>query len=200
MWLNVVTFLNNHKKTLLFVLIGLALLVGAYSFGRYAQPAKVVTQTVTQTRVETRVEYQDRVVTQKVYVQKEKTHEHTETTVEKKPDGTTVTHVTKDKNTDETKNTQTNSTDDKNLSKDAKTETVVTETKIVINSVRPNWRVGLGGGVSIPTLIGHNEMGIPGLKSAVIQVEVGRRLFGPLFLDAFGNSQGTVGLGLSLVL
>lgn len=203
MWTTVLgkttNFVKDHKNVFLMVLVALLLLAGGYGAGRYAQPAKVITKTVIQTVTETKIQLQDHIVYQKVYVQQEQKKTHTETVVTKKPDGETVTKTVEDTNTDTNTKTDEKTNETKTAENDTKTQQTVTQVKIT-EYKKMDWRVGLGAGVNIPTLLGHEELGIHGLKGAVIQAEVSRRLVGSLYLDLFGNTNGVVGLGLSLTL
>ncbi len=118
-------------------------------------------------------------------------------TVTKKPDGTTVSTGTETTESEKTKIVKEVETKTVYVDKyiDRVVEKVVEKEKIVKN--QPGWIVSAGVGVSIPSLMGKPEQGIPGLKGAVIQAEVGRRVVGPFYLGVFGNTQGTVGLNLS---
>lgn len=196
--LKIMTVLNKYKKALLVIGGSILLFVLGYASGRFVQPAKVITKTITEVKTETKIQYQDRIVKEKVYVQTDKVHEHTDTTVEKHPDGTVITKTSKDKNTDETKSNKENSNESKSTSNDTKTDQKTTTIKIV-ESKQLDWKVGVGAGVSIPVLLGHQDLGVPGMKGAVIQADIGRRIIGPIFLDVFGNTQGVVGAGLSIV-
>lgn len=186
----------DFKKYLYTFLAAVALFCGGYAFGQFAQPAKVITKEKVVTKEVEKVVYQDRVVEKKVYVYVEKKKEHTETVTEKRPDGTVITKEVTDTHTDSNTSENTDKTEEKVVYKDR----VVYQEKIVekIREARKlDWRVGAGVGVSIPYYLQGTEIGVPMLRGAVIQVEVDRRIIGPVFVGLFGNSQGTVGLNIS---
>lgn len=148
----------------------------AFAVGRFATPAKVVVQTKTQTvekivqakaevRTETQVVYRDRTVV---------THK----------DGT-VEH----RNIEQTSNGQVDT-------KHESAEKVVyrdRELLRVVESPKPQWRVGVLAGVDIL------HLGRPQLFGPVaLGAHVERRIAGPVWLGAFGLSSGAAGVSVSV--
>lgn len=184
-------WLNNNKVKVLKVLAILLLLPIGITIGRYAWGPKVNEKVVEKEVV--RTVYQDRIVEKVVYKQVEKKKERTEITETHNPDGTKVVKTITDTDTD-------TNTD---INKDRHEEKVVTQVieKVVekekIIKTLPDWRVGVGVGYAIPTALGQPEIGVPGLKGAVIQAELDRRIIGTFALGVFGNTQGVAGLTFS---
>lgn len=179
-------------------LTGVALLLFAlgYGTGRFAQPARVVEKTVYQDKVVEKVIYQDKVVEKVVKVYVKSKNLHTETSTEKRPDGTVVTKTTTDVKTDTKTDTTADKAAEKVVYKDRIVEKLVVKEKLV-EAKKIDWLVHAGVGISVPTLLGKAQPGVPGLKGAVIEAGVDRRVIGPLFMGVFGDSQGTVGLKLT---
>ena len=195
---NVTSFASLHKKEFALAGVGLALLLIGYGSGRYVQPAKIVEKERIVTQVQEKIVYKDKIIERKVYVIVEKKDEHVETTTTKLPDGTVTTKTTKDTHVDDTKKSDTTKTDDKTVEKDKVVVQVVEKLKLV-ESKPLDWRIGVGVGVSIPYYLGQGSVGVPGLQGAVIEVGIDKRIVGPAWLGINGNTQGTVGLNLSVV-
>jgi hypothetical protein len=197
-WTLVLGFLKTvaGNKYAQLVLVGLVLAGGGYFVGRYAQPAKTITKEKTVTVEKERVVFQDRIVIKEVKVKDKKQNRHVETITEKKPDGTVITKTVSDTKTDTKTNTNTDTTEDKTKTVERVVEKVVEKTKVV-EAKKNDWIIHGGVGVSIPTLMGSDQQGIPGLKGAVIQLGIDRRVVGPFYLGLFGDSQGVAGLRLS---
>ncbi len=177
--------------------VGLLLLGLGYSFGRYAQPAKVIEKEKIVTQVVTKVEYQDRIVEKIVQVKEKEQARHTETTTTKKPDGTETTTTVTDTKTDTKTDTNTDKSEEKIVYKDRVVTQVVEKEKIV-EGAKPSWRLGADVGLSIPsTFLGDPQIGVPGLRGAVVGIGAERRIFGPLWFALRGNTQGTVSIGLA---
>jgi hypothetical protein len=189
-------WLSAHRGWFIMGAIALLLLLVGYGAGRYATPAKVVTQTVTKTVTQDKIVYQDRVVTQKVLVEKEKRITHTVTVTDKKPTGEVVTTVTQDNHVDEDETEGVTKTDDKSKTETKLTKQSVVQTKTVTN--QPNWRIGAGLGYAIPYALGHASPGVPGMRGAVVDVEAARRLGGPVWIGVKANTQGVLGFGLAV--
>ena len=171
------------------VLVAVLLAGGGYAFGRYGQPAKVVEKE----KIVEKIVYQDKIVEKIVKVMVQDKNKHTETTTHKFPDGTVVTKTTTDTKTDTKTNTDIDKTEEKVVYKDR-----IVEKEKIVEAAKPGWRVGAGIGLSIPsTFLGEPQIGVPGLRGAVVEVGVDRRVFGPLWAGLHANTQGTVTLGLS---
>lgn len=184
-------------------LVALLMFGAGFGSGRYALPAKVVTQEKVQVVTTEKVVVQTKVETQvKVVYVKDKTvavDKH-ETKVEtKNPDGTVVTKTETDtkSKTDEKTNTQTDSKTSVGVVKtdDLSNKTTTVVTKTVTN--QPSWVIRAGVGIGIPTFLGEKQLGVPGMKGFVVEAGVSRRVIGPFHIGLFGNTQGTVGLDLS---
>lgn len=191
MWTTILGLLNKAKpllnnKYVLSTLIAAVALVGGYFIGRYSTPAKVVEKE----KIVEKVVYQEKVVEKIVYVEKKNQKKRKETTTVERPDGT--------KETKTVENEETNT--DTNINKDTTKEVIVYKDKIVEKEKLvlrgPDWRVSAGVGLSIPYHLGQPELGVPGMKSAVVQVELARRLAGPAWLNVWANTQGTLGIGV----
>jgi len=179
------------------ILVAVALGGGGYAFGRYEQPAKIVTTEKLVTVVQEKIVYQDRVVIKEVKVKDKDTDKHTETTTTKKPDGTVVTTTKTDTHVDEHTDTKKDTTEEKTKVVEKVVEKTVEKTKLV-ESKKMDWIVHGGLGVSVPVLLGQGtQQGVPGLKGAVIQVGVDRRVVGPFYIGVFGDTQGVAGLRLA---
>lgn len=170
--------------------LGLGVVVGYYS-----KPAEIQEKQV--------IQYVDRVVekvvtkTDTVQVENKDKIRALKRRIEEltKPDGTTVKVTTEEEGTTEKTNTTEVKTEIKYIDREKIVEKKVEVEKKV--KVQPGWLVSAGVGVSVPYLMHKPELGVPGLKGAVIEVGVGRRVVGPFWLGVFGNTQGTVGLSLS---
>ena len=187
-------WIKGHPKLLVLLLIVLAFL-GGYGSAYFGHPAKIVEHTQIKTVTETKIQYQDRIVTQKVYVEVEKKHEHTETTTTKKPDGTTETHTTTDDNIDESQSNNTNTTAQHQETVTQVVTKTVYKDKLVLR--QPDWRVFAGVGFAFSTLAGQPEVGLPSMHGLVVQAGADRRILGPVFLGVSLNTQGTGFVNLS---
>lgn len=171
------------------VLVAILLAGGGYAFGRYGQPAKIIEKE----KIVEKIVYQDKIVEKIVKVMVQDKNRHTETTTTKSPDGTTVTKIITDTKTDTKTDTSDNKTEEKVVYKDR-----IVEKEKIVEASKPGWRVGAGIGLSIPsTFLGEPQIGVPGLRGAVVEIGVDRRVIGPLWVGLHGNTQGTVTLGLS---
>lgn len=188
------SFWAKHKKTLLLVLGAVLLFLLGFGTAKFASPAKVTEKTVVQTQVKTVIQYQDRIVYQKVLVAQEATHRHVAKVITKKPDGTIVTQVTSDTDSKDSQNININKTDDKTKDTTQTVAQTVTIVKTVTN--QPNWTLGAGIGYSLPHIWNPATVGIPGMQGAVVQIELDRRILGPISMGAFVNTQATVGLSV----
>lgn len=190
----ILEFMKSHKRAAAYVLGVLLVFAAGYGAAIMSRPAKVVEKTVVKTQVQTVVQYQDRVVTQKVYVQVQARHRHTETVTTKRPDGTVVTQT----KTDSDVNTNTN------VAQHADAQHAQTVVQRVVQTVykeklvlqQPNWSVYAGAGYALPTALGHPQLGVPGMDGFVVQAGIDRRIAGPFWLGLWGNTQGTIGLNL----
>jgi hypothetical protein len=50
----------------------------------------------------------------------------------------------------------------------------------------------------VPHFLGQGDVGMPGMQGAVVTAGADRRVVGPLWLGAWGTSQGAVGLDLAM--
>lgn len=201
--------MSTQGSKIVKVIIVAVLLLGAYAFGRYATPAKVVvtekvvtvekqvvvTQTVTKTEV------------QVVKVRDTQKDVHKVEVTEKKPDGTTTTTVTTDDksksqtdiNKDATNNTQTNTTD----------KTLITQTddkKTVTTFGKPNWSLILQPGFAFGDALGLGNSSSYNLLSKALpmaphlmaNVGIEHRFIGPIFLGAWANTRLDGGISIRL--
>jgi hypothetical protein len=195
-WNDAKDFLGRHKKPALMALAALLLLLAGFTAGRYSGTAQVIEKEKVVTKYQDKLVYQDRIVTKTVYVKAEQKREHVETLETKSPDGTVVTQTKRDTDT----NTGVNQTTDSDSTH------ALTETKYVTQIVerekqvlkQPDWRLYAGVGVSLPFYLGQGNIGLP-LSGWVVQAGADRRIAGPFWFGVFGNTQGTVGLNVSVV-
>lgn len=186
-----------------------ALVVGAYAFGRYAQPAKVV---VTEKVVT--VEHQvvvtntvEKAVVQVVRVKDTQKDVHKVEVTETKADGTKVVTVT----TDDKSKVQANTTKDatKDVTSQTKDKTLITQTddkKTVITYNKPSWSLmlqpgfefgealGLGNGTSYNLL----SKALPMAPRMMVGIGVEHRFVGPLFVGVWASSRLDGGVSLRL--
>jgi hypothetical protein len=184
--------MTNIKKYFIYALIVIVLLAVGYAFGRFTTPNKVVTQTVTKIQTQTVVQFKDRIVTKVVYVKAKQTAlaKDIVTTTTKKKNGevTTVTHEHEqyDTSTQIAKNTDITKTDVNKVNTTTDTQTI--STKVIENS-KPDWQLHVLGGIDLT----HSF-------NPIFGGEVDRRILGPIFVGAWGLSNGSAGLSLSLEL
>lgn len=191
---------QQHKSWLKPTLIVVAVFLLGLGTGKYLTPSKIVYQDKIQV-VEKQVvveKVKTEVQVQKVYVENKNEKVHRTITETKKPDGTTETVTNEDVNTDtttkDTTNTNKTETDDKTVEKD--TDKKEDKSKLVVNA-KPSWRIGADVGVNIPYYLGKSEVGVPNMKGTVVGLRVDRRILGPVFMDIWGNTQGSLGVGVS---
>ena|SRR5579859_6230973 len=189
----------NWKRVGVYALVILLLFGAGAATGHWVTPPKTVVTTKVQTVEKQVVVTQVQTKLQTVYVhdkqKDEKVHRVIVATTTK--DGTTTKTTTEDINTDTTQHTDVNA--NKAVATTTDTTTNKTEKEAVTKKVTnpADWRVAAGLGLSIPSAIGHAQLGVPGLHSAVIQLELDRRVLGPFFMGVWANSQGTAGVSLS---
>lgn len=208
--------MTNFTKKHLAVAVGvvLAVVVAAFLLGRRTAPVqtKEVTKTV-------EVQKQTTLVQQKVdidelkqlltqYAQNVQKNVDVKRVIVYQKDGTkTITEETVDKSKSDTEKSTVATDDAKTEKTTAATQTTET-TKTVVQTVekltlqRPNWILGLQGGVSVPGLFGgdsgHNYLPyIPQQTSLGLTID--RRLLGGVYGGAWLNTRGEAGLGLRLV-
>ena len=189
-------FYEKYSKILLPVL-GLLLFAAGAAVGRFGTPDKIVFKDKIVEHVVEKIVVQEHVVEKKIYIQAKKEKVRKETTTTKTPDGTETTKTVEETQTDtDTKENQDKATE-KIVYQEKIVEKIVEKEKLVL-SKKSDWRIAAGAGVSIPTtFLGKDEIGVPGLRGAVIQLEADRRIIGPFYLGVFGNTQGVVGLTIS---
>lgn len=191
---------NFSWKRLGIYVVAVVLIFGAgTATGHWVTPPRtVVTEKVKEVEKQV-VVVQTKTEIKTVYVhdktQAEKVHRVVAETTNK--DGTSTKTTTEDINVDTVvhDNTNTNTETVKYVDRIIEKQVEKFTEKKVLNA--PDWRVAAGVGIAIPTFLGHEQVGIPGLQGAVIQVELDRRIIGPFFLGAWANSQGTLGLNIS---
>ena len=186
---------SKHSRWLLPVTV-LLLILGAFGAGRLSAPSKVVEVEKIVEKVVEKVVVQEKVVEKIVYKEAKREKTRTETTTTKSPDGTETTRTTEETETHTDTHVDSDKTNEKIVIVEKEVEKIVEKEKL-IESKKPGWRIGAGVGVSVPSLLGHQQLGVPGLQGAVIQVEADRRVVGPFWMGVFANTQGTVGLTLS---
>lgn len=197
---NVKNFYGENKSKLWMVLGALLIFGLGYGSGRYVQPEKIVErEKIKEVEKEVIVE---KIVTkieiQKVYVEKKNEKVHRVVTETENKDGSKTKTTTEDSDTNTDVDSKESTTQVKYVDRivEKVVEKIVEKEKIVTGK-KPNWHIGANVGLAIPRFLGQGEYGIPGLEGAVIGVTASRRIIGPVFLDLHGNSQGTVGLGLT---
>jgi hypothetical protein len=198
--MNVVQFFQQRPWLAKASVVLGALGIGFVS-GRWVAPAKLVVQEKIRVVETQKVVVQEKVRTDvkivKVVDSEVLKKLHREITEMKRPDGTQEKKTVEDLNVDSVVH-----------SRDTEVK-VVTVDKVVEKQVervvqketmtlRPaDWRATAGVGVSIPYYMGQGEVGAPGLKGTVVQLELARRVVGPFSVGVMGSTQGTIGLTLS---
>jgi hypothetical protein len=188
-------FLGRHKKAALLVLAAILLLAG-FAAGRYSSTAQVIEKEKVVTKYQDKLVYQDRIVEKKVFLKAEQKREHVETVETKHADGTVVTQTKRDTDTNTGINQTTNTDSTHALTETKYVTQIVEREKQVLK--QPSWKMWAGAGVSLPYYLGQGEVGIPGLRGFVVQLGAERRLAGPFWVGLWGNTQGSVGLNLSV--
>jgi hypothetical protein len=197
---------TDSKSKVAKVLIVVALVAGAYAFGRYATPTKVI---VTEKIVT--VEKQVVVTQTKTEVQIVQVHDlqkdvHRVAVTEKKPDGTTVTTVTTDdkskSKTDTTTNgkSETDKSETKLITQDKETS------KVVIRDSKPQWSLTLQPGFEFGEALGLGSGGSYNLLSRALpmaphmmaNIGIEHRFVGPVFVGAWANTRLDAGLSIRL--
>jgi hypothetical protein len=186
----------------------IALVAGAYGFGRYAQPAKVVVTEHVVT-VEKQVVVTKTVVQHDVQIVKVRDTQkdvHKVEVTETKADGTKVVTVTTDDksktqtDTDKTAatNTQTQTTDKTLLTQTEDKKTVTTYDKPAWSlTLQPGFEFGdaIGGGSSSYNLL---SKALPMAPHMMANVGIEHRFIGGLFLGAWANTRLDAGLSIRL--
>lgn len=161
----------EKNRKLLLAGIAVALGAGLFWAGRYTAPVKIETKIV------------DRIVKVQETKKDEEKKAHVVTNkhkvVTKKPDGTVVivTDTNKDNQSDTVKHEEAKVVIQR-----------VVETHTVTTYLRPDWRVGLLGGVDISNP----------LQNPFFGGHVEHRFIGPLYIGAWGLSNKDVGVSLTL--
>lgn len=146
-------FTTIRKQTVVGLLALAAFVLVGYAFGRYVQPARVVTET--------------KEIVKTVEVVK---HDTTTKTHEvKHPDGTVETDTTV-----------------VNRDTDISGTSSKSESKTIVDNTKPQWKVSGLAGYNFSTY------------EKVYGAEVDRRILGPIFVGAWGNTQHTGGLSVSI--
>jgi hypothetical protein len=185
-----------------------ALVVGAYAYGRFGQPAKVVTTekvvTVAQTQTVTTVDTQR--VLDAIADVKKTVKTHKVVVVDKKPTGETTTTITTDSQASSDSQAQTQNKTN-TAAQTQQTQIIYKDrevTKTVTDQTRPGWSLELDPGIDFAALAGRTtysllpSTGNPILHYTVIGASVQKRLFGPLYGGVWANTSGAGGLTLRL--
>lgn len=190
------------KPSKIGVAVGAAILLlcGSFGAGRYSRPARVEVRehTVTQTQIVEKIVNHDVIQTQVVHDTVKVDNVVTKIVWEKAPDGTvrTVETITDlSKTAEQTSAASQHVTDTRtDVSASSKTETTKST---VTEYARPAWSVAVMPGLDLRGLASD---GISGLSTAslvkrgVLGVSVDRRIIGPVFVGAWGNTSGAGGL------
>lgn len=194
----------NFFNKVNFSVIGIAIVACVVCFyvGRMTAPVKTTTKTETIV-VEKTVEY-DRIadIVKRTIIESQKTqlnNDKTETKVTKtSPDGTKIEEVvTVDKGTviiDNSKNIQEEISHTHEKSKTTENSTTTTTEKIV-ETGKKNWHISLIGSREVAFNRSLNEMFG---KDWIYGLQVERRVFGDLYVGAFGQSSSELGLSLGV--
>lgn len=182
--------------------VGLAALLGLLvgtAGGFFGKPAEI--REVTKTEYKDKLVYVEKTLTQdelnRLVDEAVKKRTHRTWVVTKTPDGTVTKTGTETTEVDATKKTVEVQIKTVYVDKFVYRDVLKTEYKEKIVKNQPNWLVTVGGGVNVPFFLGKPEQGIPGLKGAVIEAGVSRRIVGPFYIGLFGSSSGNLGLNLT---
>lgn len=159
-------------------------LVG-YAFGRHTAPDKVVEKEVirTVTKEDTTAREEVKRLTEQLETVKRQTHK--ETTMVVNADGSKTIKSTVDTKVDRTNDTRTDLDTKTDMHRVATVESVREVTKLVERR-RPDWRIGPMVGFDVRS------------RSISYGATVERRILGPVSVGAWGLSNGTAGLVLTL--
>jgi len=191
------------------VAIVVALVVGGYALGRYAQPAKVVVTervvTVEKQVVVTQVVTKTQI--QVVKVRDTQKDVHKVEVTEKKADGTVTTTVT----TDDKSKSQTDLNKDVNAATQtnvtAKTVLSQTDDKKTVTTFgsKPQWSLVLQPGFEFGEALGvtnssYNLLSkaLPMAPHLMANIGIEHRFIGPIFLGAWANTRLDAGLSIRL--
>jgi hypothetical protein len=194
MFTGIKAFYERNRKFILPVL-GLLLFISGGAVGRFGTPDKVVYKDKIVEKIVEKIVVQEHIVEKKVYIQAKKEKTRKETTTTKTPDGTETTKTVEETHTDTDTKANEEKVTEKIVYEEKIVERVVEKEKLILK--QSDWRIAAGAGVSIPNFLGKEELGVPGLRGAVIQLELDRRVVGPFHMGVFGNTQGVVGLTIS---
>lgn len=200
---------SESRVKIVKIMCVLALVAGAYGFGRYAQPAKVVvtehvvtvekqvivTQVVTKTQI------------QVVKVRDTQKDVHKVEVTEKKADGTVTTTVT----TDDKSKSQTDVTKDATATSQTNTvdKTLLTQTDdkktVTTYDSKPKWSLTLQPGFEFGEALGvtsgsYNLLSkaLPMAPHLMANVGIEHRLLGPILVGAWANTRLDAGLSVRL--
>lgn len=173
-----VDFLKKHQLVFLIIVATLAFMYGRSS-GSWSEEREFTQDVLYRTDTKTSV----LIVHTKSTVVKDHWYERT---VIESPDGTKVT--TEKGGSHEKSETETNTTD---VKKDERTELAESTKYRVKTESKPNWRFGLDVGLDVPSIV-------TGSPQVVFGGQVDYRIGGPFFVGARANTQGVIGVGLSM--
>lgn len=180
---------ERAKQILIIVVVALGLVVGAFLVGRSTAPVKIERQVVEKiVEVEKeKIVYTDKLVFIEATNKQADTKRDTHTVIQ--PDGTTVI--------DEHEHTATSEETikyvDRIVEKVVEKEKLVFKDRLVyekIESAKAQWRVGVQAGLDISSLKDPGNL-------YVVGAQIDRRILGPFFLGAWGNTKLQTGIGLS---
>lgn len=190
----------SRRKKLVMTGAAVALLLLSFAGGRYSRPARVELRehVVVKTETVEKIVNHDVIQTQVIHDKAEARNVETRIEWRTAPDGKPiVTQVTKDltKTSEHTDDARQSVSDHKSdVSQTTKTES--TKVSIVTNA-RPNWSASLMPGLDVRGAVAgglSNLSGVGLAKSAILGASVERRILGPVFVGAWGNTAGAGGL------
>lgn len=177
------------------VVLAVVLYAGGYATGRYAAPQKVLITEKAVTVEKQVVVTQTKTEIKTVYLQNKNEKIHRVVTETKQPDGTAVKKTEEDIGIETVIHNDTESTKFVDRWNERVMEKLVEKEKLVLRSL-PDWQTGIQVGASVPVLLGGDELGLKGMRGAVVGAYVNRRILGPFFAGIWGNTQGAVGLSV----
>lgn len=181
------------------VLVGVSLLVVGFFAGKYSTPEKVVEKVrIEKVEVEKQVVVaQEKVRIEKVYIKDYTKHVHREETEVMHPDGLVEKKKTEDENVEKVVKENAIQYIDREVVKYVDRK-VVDEEEVEkrVENKRASWRVNALVGTEVTHL--HLEATAPYVSPIVFGGQVERRVIGPIWVNGYGLSNGTVGLGLGM--
>lgn len=178
--------MQDLKKKSLIVLGVIVAMVLSYLGGRYSGPEKIKTIT------ETIIKIEEKIVEKKIYIKQKQQKKHVEKVIEtvKKADGTVVTTTKIITDTDTKTNVSLNETKDVTLNATKEDKKI-----IIVENAKPQWRVSGKVGVDFSKI---SLLNVPTANDLTYGIGVERRIIGTVYVGAWGMTNKSGGLSISV--